>query len=47
MQSHELDYKIIGDDIQLVDIELDPHETVIQKQVQCFIWKKVFYLKRN
>jgi uncharacterized protein (TIGR00266 family) len=29
MQSHELDYKIIGDDIQLVDIELDPHETVI------------------
>lgn len=29
MQSHEIDFKIIGDDIQLVDIELDPHETVI------------------
>lgn len=29
MQSHEIDYKIIGDDIQLVEIELDPNETVI------------------
>ncbi|MCX6351051.1 MAG: TIGR00266 family protein [Bacteroidetes bacterium] len=29
MRSHELDYKIIGDDIQLVEIELDPNETVI------------------
>lgn len=29
MQSHEIDYKIIGDDIQLVEIELDPGETVI------------------
>ncbi len=29
MNSHEIDYKIIGDDIQLVEIELDPHETVI------------------
>lgn len=29
MQAHEIDYKIIGDDIQLVDIGLDPHETVI------------------
>lgn len=29
MQSHDLDYKIIGDDIQLVEIELDPGETVI------------------
>ncbi len=29
MQSHELDYTIIGDDIQLVEIELDPRETVI------------------
>lgn len=29
MQSHELDYRIIGDDIQLVEIELDPGETVI------------------
>ncbi len=29
MNSHEIDYKIIGDDIQLVEIELDPSETVI------------------
>jgi uncharacterized protein (TIGR00266 family) len=29
MKAHDLDYKIIGDDIQLVEIELDPYETVI------------------
>ena len=29
MQSHEIDYTIHGDDIQLVEIELDPEETVI------------------
>ena len=29
MKSHEIDYDIIGDDIQLVEIELDPGETVI------------------
>ncbi|HAN18335.1 MAG: TIGR00266 family protein [Bacteroidetes bacterium GWC2_33_15] len=29
MTSHEIDYKIIGDDIQLVEIELDPQETVV------------------
>ncbi len=29
MHSHDLDYRIIGDDIQLVEIELDPMETVI------------------
>tara|TARA_Y100001970_G_C14212739_1_gene847855 strand:- start:745 stop:1470 length:726 start_codon:yes stop_codon:yes gene_type:complete len=29
MESHELDYEIIGDDLQLVEIELDPNETVI------------------
>jgi uncharacterized protein (TIGR00266 family) len=29
MRSHQLDYKILGDDIQLVEIELDPLETVI------------------
>lgn len=29
MNSHEIDYKILGDDIQLVEVELDPHETVI------------------
>jgi uncharacterized protein (TIGR00266 family) len=29
MISHEIDYKILGDDIQFVEIELDPNETVI------------------
>ncbi len=29
MKSHEIDYKIIGEDIQFVEIELDPNETVI------------------
>jgi hypothetical protein len=28
-RSHEIDYKIIGDDMQIVEIELDPKETVI------------------
>ena len=29
MRSHEVDYKIIGHDVQLVEIELDPGEAVI------------------
>ncbi len=29
MQSHEIDYEIHGDDMQIVSIELDPNETVI------------------
>ena len=29
MKSHEVDYEIIGDDMQVVEIELDPGETVI------------------
>jgi uncharacterized protein (TIGR00266 family) len=29
MVSHEIDYKIFGNDIQFVEIELDPRETVI------------------
>ncbi|NCB08411.1 MAG: TIGR00266 family protein [Bacteroidia bacterium] len=29
MQSHEIDYKIIGHDVQLVEVELDPGETII------------------
>ena len=29
MQSHEVDYKITGDDMQIVEIELDPGESVI------------------
>ena len=29
MHSDEVDYEIIGDDMQIVEIELDPGETVI------------------
>jgi len=29
MKSHEVDYKLFGDDLQFVEIELDPNETVI------------------
>ena len=29
MNSHEIDYDIFGDDLQCVEIELDPNETVI------------------
>lgn len=29
MKSHEIDYNILGDDMQCVEIELDPGETVI------------------
>jgi len=29
MRCHEVDYEIIGDDMQIVEIELDPGETVI------------------
>ncbi len=29
MRCHEVDYEIIGDDLQMVEIELDPGETII------------------
>jgi uncharacterized protein (TIGR00266 family) len=29
MASHEIDYEILGNDMQIVEIELDPNETVI------------------
>lgn len=29
MNSHEIDYRILGDDLQCVEVELDPQETVI------------------
>ncbi len=29
MNSHEIDYEIIGDDLQIIEVELDPGETVI------------------
>ena len=29
MRSHEIDYEVIGDELQLVEVELDPGEKVI------------------
>ena len=29
MNSHKIDYKIYGDDLQAVEVELDAHETVV------------------
>ncbi len=29
MRSHEIDYEILGDDMQMVEVELDPGETVV------------------
>ena len=29
MQCHEVDYEILGDDMQIVEVELDPDETVV------------------
>ncbi|HPS55768.1 MAG TPA: AIM24 family protein, partial [Sedimentisphaerales bacterium] len=29
MKCHEIDYEIFGDDMQIVEVELDPTETVI------------------
>lgn len=29
MKSHEIDYQVYGDDLQFVEIELDPQETVV------------------
>lgn len=29
MKCHQVDYKIIGDDMQMVEVELDPNETVV------------------
>ena len=29
MDSHEIDYEIFGNDMQIVEIELDPYETVV------------------
>ena len=28
-QCHEVEYEIVGDDLQMVIVELDPHETVV------------------
>lgn len=38
MKSHEIDYNIIGDDLQMVEVELDPGETVIAEAgAMCYL----------
>lgn len=38
MRTDEVDYKIIGDDLQLVEVELDPGETVIAEAgAMCYL----------
>jgi uncharacterized protein (TIGR00266 family) len=38
MKSHEIDYQIIGDDLQMVEVELDPGETVIAEAgAMCYL----------
>ena len=47
MNSYEIDYKIIGDDIQLVEVELDPQESVITEAGAMLYMEKEFLLKQN
>jgi uncharacterized protein (TIGR00266 family) len=37
MQCHEVDYEIIGDDLQVVEVELDPGESVIA-EAGAMVW---------
>ena len=32
MNNHEIDYKLYGDDMQFVEVELDPQETVVAEE---------------
>jgi len=44
MRSHEIDYKIIGEDIQLVEVELDPNETVIAEAgTMCYMEEGIVF----
>ena len=47
MQSHEIDYQIIGDDLQLVEVELDPGETVVAEAgAMCYMDSTINYEAR-
>jgi uncharacterized protein (TIGR00266 family) len=44
MRSHEVDYEIIGDDMQLVEVELDPGEVVIAEAgAMCYVEEGILY----
>ena len=44
MNNHEIDYKIYGDDMQFVEVELDPQETVIAEagSFMMHLWRSQF-----
>jgi uncharacterized protein (AIM24 family) len=42
--AQEVDYKIYGGDIQFVEIELDPNETVIAEPGLCYTCTKILLL---
>lgn len=47
MQSHEVDYKIYGDDMQIVEVELDPGETVIAEAgAMCYMDEGILFEAR-
>ena len=38
MNAHEIDYRIYGEEMQFVEIELDPYETVVARH-HCLVGK--------
>jgi hypothetical protein len=36
--NHEIDYKIYGEEMQYVEIELDPSETAVAEPVALCLW---------
>ena len=44
MKSHEVDYEIIGGDLQLVEVELDPQETVVAEAgAMCYMEEDIIF----
>ena len=46
MNNHEIDYKLYGDDMQFVEVELDPQETVIAEAGSLMMMEDQFGWKR-
>ena len=36
MKNHEIDYRLYGEEMQFVEIELDPEETVVCRKWQLY-----------
>lgn len=45
MNNHEIDYKLYGDDMQFVEIELDPQETVIAEAGSLMMMKDNIHME--